>query len=163
MSADAAFVQDPRWTQHLALFLFPTRRIQPVPDGSILLVLRNHLEDLIPPLALVQVQPPPPRSERREAASPPSACSVDRSERNKRASCQLWFLEPCRLVFHPVGSGHLQSTQSSCVRLTLLSAERSRRYKCAFVRSPSLAEIAMAIRPEALQGSGSSGLIFLLV
>lgn len=153
MSADAAFVQE-----HLALSCSPTGPRRFHPPGS-----PEPPGGPDPSAGVGAGSTPPYRSERREAASPPSACSVDRSERNKRASCQLWFLEPCRLVLHPVGSGHLQSTQSSCVRLTLLSAERSRRYKCAFVRSPSLAEIAMAIRPEALQGSGSSGLIFLLV
>lgn len=117
-------------------FMFPAWRIQPVPDGFILLVLRNHLEDLIPPLALVQVQPPPAQSAVRHH------CLT--GERNKRAGCTLvirscgswnlvgWF----SILWSEEGSGRLRSTQSSCVRLTLLSAQHSRRYKCAFVRSP---------------------------
>lgn len=80
-------------------FMFPAWRIQPVPDGFILLVLRNHLEDLIPPLALVQVQPPP-CSERREAPLPHGR--AEQARWLHAGYSQLWFLEPCWLVFHPV-------------------------------------------------------------
>lgn len=58
--AAAAFVAGSTLDATSGAFMFPARRIQPVPDGFILPVIRNHLEDLIPPLALVQVQPPPP-------------------------------------------------------------------------------------------------------